>query len=191
LSLNSSFFYLDIIDEKLCPRRVFSKTLPFRPSVCRFDEDFLDDLEGWTNFYDPVRIILSFNDPEDALIKEPRKVLIENGQVACFYKPCHSSVQAIRELKSYKAITAAGPYDGQSNLCRVHGVVMDEQDFILGILLSYIDCAGCPLSARVHPEDPDDPPTSVRRKWMQQLDTTLSRLHSAGIVWGMSKRRIF
>ena len=177
-------FYLEIINEELYPRRIFSKTPPFHPSFCRFDEGFLDDLEQWTTFYDPCGIILSFKNLEDALFKQPRKVLIENGQVECFYKPCHSSVQTIRELRSYKAIAAAGLYDGQFNLCRMHGVVMDEHDFILGMLLSFVDCADCPLSARVHPEDPDDPPPSVRRKWMRQLDITLSRLHDAGIVWG-------
>ncbi len=177
-------FHLDIINEKLCPRRIFSKKPPFHPSFCRFGDDFLDDLEEWTHFYDPVGIILNFRNPEDALFKEPRKVLVDDGQVECFYKPCHSSAQTIRELKSYKAIAAAGLYDGQFNLCRVHGVVMDELDFVLGILLSYVDCADCPLSARVHPEEPDDPPISFRRKWMRQLDSTLSRLHKADIVWG-------
>ncbi|KAJ2976253.1 hypothetical protein NQ176_g5060 [Zarea fungicola] len=177
-------FNLEIINEKLCPRQIFSKTPPFRPSFCRFEEDFLDDLEGWTAFYDPVGIMLSFQNPEDALFKEPRKVLIEDGKVECFYKPCHSTVQAVRELKSYKAIAAAGLYDDQLNLCRVHGVVMDDHDFILGILLSYIDCADRPLSMRVIPEDPNDPPMSLRQTWMQQLDSTLSSLHEAGIVWG-------
>ncbi|KAK2616716.1 hypothetical protein QQS21_000328 [Conoideocrella luteorostrata] len=161
-------FDLDIIDEKLCPRRIFSKEPPFQ----------------WTHFYDPAGVILSFRDPEDALFKQPRKVLIDDGQVECFYKPCHSSTQATRELKSCKAIAAAGLYDGQLNRCRIHGVVMDEDDFILGILLSYVDCADCPLSARVHPKEPDDPPMSVRRNWSRQLDMTLSSLQEAGIVWG-------
>ncbi|KAK8140592.1 hypothetical protein G3M48_003483, partial [Beauveria asiatica] len=83
-------FDLDIIDEKLCPRRIFKKQPPFRPSFCRFDESFLDDLEEWTYFYDPASIILSFQDPQDALFKQPRKVLIDDGQVECFFKPCHS-----------------------------------------------------------------------------------------------------
>ncbi|ATY66940.1 kinase-like domain [Cordyceps militaris] len=151
-------FDLEIINEKPCPRRILSQTPPFRPSFCLFDEPFLDELEEWTHFYDPARIMLSFTDLEDALFKQPRKVLIDDGQVECFFKPCHSSTQATRELKSYKAITAAGLYDGQLNLCRMHGVVMDDHDFILGILLTYVDGANCPLSARVDPEDPDDPP---------------------------------
>ncbi|OAQ99332.1 hypothetical protein LLEC1_06900 [Akanthomyces lecanii] len=179
-------FELDIQNEMLCPRRIFSKSPPYRPSFCLFDDEFLDDLEEWTHLYDPAGIILSFKDPEDALFKEPRRVVIDGGQAECFYKPCHSTTEAIRELKSYKAIAAAGLCD-DVDLCRVHGVVMDDQDFILGILLTYVDCADCPLSARVLPQDPDDPPPEVRTKWIQQLDTTLSSLHKAGIVWGDAK----
>ncbi|KAJ3484327.1 hypothetical protein NLG97_g7083 [Lecanicillium saksenae] len=159
-------FNLEIIDEKLIPRRIFPREPPFRPSFCFFDDSFLDDLETWTRVYDPAGIILSFEAPEDALFKEPRKVLIDNGQVI------------------YKAIGAAGLYDSQLNLCRVHGVVMDDCDFILGILLSHIDCADRPLSTRVLPDDPNDPPSDVRGRWMQQLDASLSALHKAGIVWG-------
>lgn len=184
LFAESFVLHLDIIDEELLARRVLTGKAPFRPSFCRFDESFLDELEEWTHFYDPAGIILSFKDPKDALFQEPGKVLIDNEQTECFYKPCHSRIEAVRELKTYKAIAAAGLYGGQLNLCRVHGVVMDECDFILGILLSYVDCADRPLSARVSPEDADDPPTRVRRKWVGQLDVTLSSLHKAGIVWG-------
>lgn len=177
-------FELDMLDEKLCPRRIVCETPPFRPSFCSFDDKFLDELEEWTHFYDPANIILSFKSPEDALFKQPRKVLIDDGQVECFYKPCDSKSQAIRELKTYRAIEGAGLYNRQLNICRIHGIVMDDHDFILGLLLSYVDCAGCLLSTKVIPEDVDDPPMSVRRKWMQQLDTTLSGLHEAGIIWG-------
>ena len=44
-----SIFDLDIIDEKLLPRRIFSDKPPCRPSFRRFDEPFLDDLEEWTH----------------------------------------------------------------------------------------------------------------------------------------------
>lgn len=176
-------FDLDIVDEKLCPRRILRERSPCRPSFVRFDDDFLDDLEEWTTFYDPVGITLSFKNPEDALFKQPKKVLIKKGKIECFFKPCNSGVQAIRELKTYKKIVAAG-LDCQLNLCHLHGVVMDEYDFILGLLLTYIDCAELPLSMRVHPDEPDDPPPAIRQRWMEQLDTTLGRLHEAGIVWG-------
>lgn len=71
-------FHLEAIDEKPRPRLIPTKQSPFRPSFTRFDGDFLDELETWTKFFDPSLIILSPENPEDALFKEPRKVLIRN-----------------------------------------------------------------------------------------------------------------
>lgn len=176
-------FQLDIIDEKLCPRRVETETSPSRPSFVRFDDDFCDDLETWTAFYDPAGIILSSKDPKDALFKPPDKVLIDNCQTECFFKPCTSGVQIKQELKTYKLIHAAG-LDSQLNLCHLHGVVMDEYDFILGLLLTYIDNRGCPLSTKIAPGYPDDPPLEVRQQWMDQIEAAVSGLHNAGINWG-------
>lgn len=176
-------FTLDIVEEKLCPRRVIAERSPYRPSFVRFDDDFLDDLETWTAFYDPAGITLSFENPEDALFKPPKKVLIDNGQTECFFKPCTSSSQIIQELKSYKMILAAG-LDSQLNLCHLYGVVMDESDFIIGLLLTYIDNGDCPLSTRIHPDEPDDPPSTIREQWMNQISAALTVLHTAGVVWG-------
>lgn len=176
-------FELDIIDEKLCPRRVAVEDSPVRPSFIHFDDEFLDDLETWTAFYDPAGIILSFKDPIDALFKPPNKVLIDNCQTECFFKSCTSGVQIKQELKTYKMIHAAG-LDSQLNLCHLYGVVMDEYDFILGLLLTYIDNRGCPLSTKIAPGAPDDPPATLREKWMDQIDAAVSGLHKAGIVWG-------
>ncbi|KAI1018545.1 hypothetical protein LB503_005606 [Fusarium chuoi] len=176
-------FDLDIIDEKLCPRRIAVKDSPSRPSFIRFDDDFPDDLETWTAFYDPVGIILSFKDPKDALFKPPSKVLIDNCQTECFFKPSTSGVQIKQELKTYKLVHAAG-LDSQLNLCHLYGVVMDEYDYILGLLLTYIDNRGCPLSTKIAPGYPGNPPVSLREKWMRQIDAAVSGLHKAGIVWG-------
>lgn len=181
------FFVFDLhfINEQPTPHRIFRKTPPCRPSFVRFDDALLDELEEWTMFYDPANITSSFKKPDDALFKFPRKVVLKNGD-KWFFKPCHSSVQLIRELKIYKAIEAAGLVD-KLNLCRLYGIIMDECDFILGILLSYIDCADRPLSARVHPDTPNDPPLATRRRWMEQLESTLGELHDRGIVWGDAK----
>lgn len=184
-SLFPDFFVLHfyVVDEQFSPRRIVTDKRSLYPSFIRFDDGFLDELEQWTVLYDPAGIVLSFENPEDALFKPPRKVLIKNETITCFYKPCHSAVQAIRELKAYRAIADAGLHRGL-NIGRVHGVVMDDQDFITGILLSHIDCGDVPLSCRVIPDDAHDSPPDVRRVWMQQLDTALAALHQAGIVWG-------
>lgn len=65
--------------------------------------------------YDPAGIILSFKNHEDALFKPLNKVLIDNRQTECFFKPCNSSVQVKQELKAYKMILAARL--GLSELC--------------------------------------------------------------------------
>ncbi|KAI7762127.1 hypothetical protein LZL87_004434 [Fusarium oxysporum] len=160
-------FELDIIDEKLCPRRVVAETSPVRPSfvssfVCFFD-DFLDDLETWAAFYDPAGIVRSFQDPEDALFKPPSKVLIDHCETECFFKPCNSGVQTKRELETYKMIHATG-LDSRLNLCHLYGIVMDEYDFILRVLLTHIHNRGCPLSTKIAPEEPGDPPPEVRQR---------------------------
>lgn len=155
--------------------RVPAKQSPHRPSFVRFDDDFLDDLEIWTAFYGPAGITSSFKDPEDALFKPPNKVLINNRQTECFLKPCNSSVQITQELKAYRMIHAAD-LDSQLHLFHLYGVVVDESDFILGWLLTYIDNGDYPLSTRIDPV--------IREQWAGQLDTALAGLQKAGIVWG-------
>lgn len=175
-------FILHIIDEKLQPRHVPTERSPHWPSFVRFDDDFLDDLETWAAFYDPAGITTCHKNPEDALFKPPKKVLIDKGQTACFFKRCHGSVQVTQELKTYKKIHAAG-LDSQVNLCHVYNIVMDDNDFILGILLTHIDC-GRPLSTIVHPEEPNDPPPALRERRMAQIEAALSALHANDMVWG-------
>jgi hypothetical protein len=45
---------------------------------------------------------LSFDNPEDALFKQPRRVLIDDGKTTCFYKKCYSPKQTATELETYK-----------------------------------------------------------------------------------------
>ncbi|RYO99864.1 hypothetical protein DL764_006686 [Monosporascus ibericus] len=58
------------------------------------------------------------------------------------------------ELHAYKEIAAAG-LDPRLHICRLHGVVSDDNRFAMGILLTYIGHGGRPLS----------------------------ELHKAGVVW--------
>lgn len=148
-------FILDIIDEKL------SSHWP----LCNvFDDDFLDDLESWPGFYDPAGIIISHKNPEDTF-EPPKKVLTDKGQTACFFKRCRGSVPMARELKTYKKIHAAG-LDSQVNLCHMHGILMDENNSILGLLLTHID-GGRRLSNIVIPEEPNDPPRAIGERWRE------------------------
>lgn len=173
-------FALDVVEEKLQPRRIEIERSPYVPPSVWLDDEFLDDLEKWTALYDPARIVLSFENPEDALFKHPGKVLIDDGQTACFFKPCYSTVQTTNELQAYKKIVAAN-MDPQLYICRLYGVVMDDAGFVVGLLLTYIDHGSRTLSTTV---DPDHPPASTRQRWISQLDAALTELHKAGVVWG-------
>lgn len=174
-------FNLDAVDEKLVPRRVLPEKLPVY-SFGELEEAFLDSLPTWTTIYDHSDVILSFTKPEDALFKRPRKVFIKNGEVECYFKMWTESKRLIRELKCYQAIAAAGLDDSQSNICKLHGVVMDHRGHLMGILLSYIT-GNKQLADLVNPYV-RPPPRDVRQEWMRQLDSTLARLHEAGMVWG-------
>lgn len=183
--LYSAFFVfiLDRIDEKLQPRLVPTEESPYWSSFVRFDDDLLDDLETWTSLYDPANIVISHKAPKDALFKASKKVLIDNGQTLCFFKRCYGSIQVTQELTTYKKIHEA-VLDARLNVCRLYGIVMDDCDFILGLLFTHVDCGSRLLSARGHPEEPDDLTPAVRVRWMGQLETALSALHENSIVWG-------
>ncbi|KAB5583456.1 hypothetical protein GE09DRAFT_1078968 [Coniochaeta sp. 2T2.1] len=177
-------FALDVVDEELQPRRIESKESPYSPSHVWLNDKELDDLEKWTALCDPAGIILSFDNSEDALFKPPRKVLIDDGQTACFFKPCYSTVQTRNELDAYKKMASAN-LDPHSRVCRLFGVVMDDNGSVSGQLLTYIDHGGRrTLSSSV---GPDHPSASTRTKWMDQLEAALTELHKAGIVWGDAK----
>lgn len=89
LSPDFFLFHFGVIDEKPCPRRIRTEQSPFKLSFTRFDDDFLDELETWTTFVNPAEIILSPGIPEDAPFREPRKVLIRDDTIECFFKPVY------------------------------------------------------------------------------------------------------
>lgn len=90
--------------------------------------------------YDPTVIIISHKAPKDALFKAAKKVLIDMGQTVCFFKRCYGSAQITQELKTYRRTHDAG-LGSRVNVCRLYGIVMDDCDFILGLLLTYVDCS--------------------------------------------------
>jgi hypothetical protein len=174
------FFVFDLyfIKERPQPRQVLMNKPPYVVSNVWLDEEFLDDVETWSALYDPANIILSFDDARDALFKPPQKVLVDSGQTACFFKRCHSPAQTKAELQTYKKIAATN-LDARLCVCRLHGVVLDDDGFIAGLLLIYID--GRPLSTLV---DPQHPSASTRRRWFSQISVTLAELHKIGVTWG-------
>lgn len=146
-------------------------------------EDFLDDIRRWSRLYNPSEVVLSFDRPKDALFCSARKVLVDNGQTACFFKQSYHPLIVLRELRAYKKLSATN-LDPEVRINRLHGVVWDDQrGYISGLLMLYIDnCGPCreTIFGRLH----DDPPAHVRERWAVQIDTAVAEIHGAGIVWG-------
>jgi len=73
--------------------------------------------------------------------------------------------------------------DPDLRICRLCGVVKDDENQLIGLLLTYIDCDFLTLACAVEP----DTPASTKQKWVNQVTGILSQLHKAGIVWDDSK----
>ena len=65
----------------------------------------------------------------------------------------------------------------------VYGIVKDDGDRLVGLLLTYIDCDYVTLTCAVHA----DTPASLKQKWVNQVTDTLAQLHEAGMVRGDAK----
>ncbi|KAL1864294.1 hypothetical protein VTK73DRAFT_5968 [Phialemonium thermophilum] len=176
------FFVFDLcaVDEQLQPHRIETDFSPYFPPRVWLDDDYLDEVEKWTTFYDPADVVLRFGNPEDALFKPPRKVLVNDGKTACFFKPCYSTVQTKNELEAYRKI-ASSKLDPQLRICRLFGLVTDDNGAVLGLLLTYIDHNGGSLASSV---DPHYPSPSTKKGWVDELEAAVAELHRAGIVWG-------
>lgn len=145
----------------------------------------LDDYDIGTAFpsFNPFQIQICLDDPEDAFFESPSQVLLEDGKTHCYFKPLEAGEKwsAIRELESYKRIAPLQLGGGKAQVARLHGVVQDHKTGrYLGLLLSWIDCQNTTLEWALDPETP----TSLRRKWADQLAASLDYLHQAGVIWG-------
>lgn len=175
---------LEAVNNNLMPRRVDTQHLGhIRPGVW-LDNEFLSDLREWSTSFDPSRVMIYSEQPEDALYKAPEKVHVNGSQTAYFFKAFEPGaiIQAKAELRAYKMISKAdlGP---DVHICRLCGIVQDENGFLMGMLLTYIDHRHRTLQTAVAP----DTPLSLKQKWASQITTSLNALHEAGIVWGDAK----
>ncbi|KAG9230415.1 kinase subdomain-containing protein [Amylocarpus encephaloides] len=110
---------------------------------------------------------------------------IRNGKgVKCFFKPYSNGDTnvATREVASYRKITGSN-LASDVRICRLSGVVKDEWDRLMGLLLTYIDCDHVTLAYAPGEETPD----SLKQKWVNQIKEARAQLHDAGLVWGDAK----
>jgi serine/threonine protein kinase len=89
---------------------------------------------------------------------------------------------AKRELSNYEKIDDSG-LDEELRISRLHGLVRDETGQVFGLLLTYIDCRALNLACALK----SNVPLSLRRQWAAQVESTVERLHAAGIIWGDAK----
>ncbi|KAF2806151.1 uncharacterized protein BDZ99DRAFT_394534, partial [Mytilinidion resinicola] len=165
-------------------RRVDTQTSGYMPPGVRLDAESLRDLATWAVPFHPSEILLSSKKPEDALVKRPEKVLVNNRQTAYFFKPFPPGAltDARTELESYKRIAKA-ELRPNTRICRLHGVVQNEEGLPMGLLLTYISHERKTLELAVRP----DTSLSMRQHWADQVTETLADLHRAGLVWGDAK----
>jgi hypothetical protein len=134
--------------------------------------------------YRPDEIFVPICDNSSALPTQPGKVSIR-GEQLCFFKQVLAGdiASTIREFSAYANIQSAG-FGPEVLTSRLYGVVEDEETSrVIGLLLSYIDCQSQTLyCARRHLRYP-----SLRKKWLDQIVSTLRHLHAHQITWGDGK----
>jgi hypothetical protein len=59
---------VDAIDDKLHPRRCETQDHGWGNGVVRVDKNFLEDVEQWTQLYDPSDVEICYDRPQDVLI---------------------------------------------------------------------------------------------------------------------------
>lgn len=72
-------------------------------------DKYRDSIQAWTPSFHPSNINLSFENPEDALVKIPKKVLVEGRKTTYFFKAFFPGAPRIAqtELETYKKIAEA------------------------------------------------------------------------------------
>ncbi|KAI2613570.1 uncharacterized protein GGS25DRAFT_467739 [Hypoxylon fragiforme] len=146
----------------------------------KYDVRLPDELcEPWPRFH-PSEIKICANNLEAALSSVPKKVQLVNGSEVFFLKLIHYEYQD-REFRNYKMIADAG-LDREEDLRISHleGFVQDERGVLLGLLFPYINGRNMTLMSATEPYASPD----LRRRWADQVTSTVKRLHAAGAVWG-------
>ena len=175
------FYYsLRVVDGELTPVQSEGRGAGMVAPGLKLDDSVFSP--AWPSFL-PTEIEICITNPEDAIFASPNKVLI-NGKAICFFKlyqPGDTNM-ALRELENYKRITESN-LDPDVRICRLLSIIKDDENQLIGLLLTYIECDFLTLACAVEP----DTPASTKQKWVDQVTGTLTQLHKAGIVWGDAK----
>ncbi|KAH0430444.1 hypothetical protein CcaCcLH18_07824 [Colletotrichum camelliae] len=179
---------LDVTDEVSRPYLAESQAHGWSSPDTIVKDDFVRDLDQWTQSYHSSDIEIIYNHPKDVLIRPPTKVLVDVGkdcEATCFFKPFNFSLgkkHAFSELLTLKKIAMAQiPHAPEAWVCRLHGVVRDGNGLI-GMLFTWIDTMGVLSRARAENGSSD-----LRERWAAQISTSLKELHDKDIIWGDAK----
>ncbi|PYI08582.1 hypothetical protein BO78DRAFT_440508, partial [Aspergillus sclerotiicarbonarius CBS 121057] len=130
-----------------------------------------------------VKLLLQDETDRD-LPRRPKKVSVGSGAIR-FFKPTYCSEQADREILALIHIRSRGLSDVVRTPA-LHELVKGQGDHtsthISGILLEYIE-----HHSTLADIDMDATPWHIRKKWTEQLQSMMRRLHAAGIIWGDAK----
>ncbi|KAI0388222.1 hypothetical protein F5Y17DRAFT_262875 [Xylariaceae sp. FL0594] len=137
------------------------------------------------------------------LIVLKNKVLA--GDKEYFFKQWHGNQLPgsanLRELATYRRIAesiAAGQIRPDLRVCRLHGVVMDDDrdtwlvdeeggSRLVGILLTWVETERQPWLETLYQRANHELSPKTLSDWSDQLDALIAELRKAGIVWGDAK----
>ncbi|KAF5011807.1 hypothetical protein FDECE_2097 [Fusarium decemcellulare] len=177
-------FRLEAVDDELIPRHVNDEGYMMSPRAY-LHGDFLDELESWTEFFEPSAVRVAFTEPEDTLKEMPKRVLVtlKSGvETVCYFQ--YSGAEppggpTEKGLVAYKKIHDAGGLPNV-NVGRLLGVVhATDTHRTLGLLLEHIDRRELMCSALFK-----NVSLETRRKWATQVTDAVTALHRADAVWG-------
>ncbi|KAG5751835.1 hypothetical protein H9Q70_005525 [Fusarium xylarioides] len=176
------------LDDKLMPQELETKNHGWSSPIVRFNADFLEDLDTWTESYTPSQARICYAGPDDSLIKPPKctTVIGKDGEpITCFFKKFGLSFgqrHARKELLTLKQVIEAQiPPPPEAYICRLTGVVR-EGDGLLGMLFAWIPNKGVLSKTRAAAS-----PLELRKRWASQIQRSVDLLHQNGIVWGDAK----
>jgi hypothetical protein len=153
------------------------------PPGARKGRKFLDSLQTWAASFHPSDVVVSFEWPEDAIFERPRRVLINSGQTACFFKTFYPGVPGLAEaeLRAYRKITEAelGP---DVRILSPTRCCTNEEGFLMGMLLTFVDQQSTLLTA-VWPETP----ISLREQCRRLAGESLRISRSVGVKGMLSQ----
>lgn len=176
---------LSATDEELQACHLPAREHGWGSPLLMVSDDFLDDLDSWTRSFHIGEVGICYDQPQDVLIKPPRRVVVPDGNgghVECFFKRFALSFgpeHARTELRTLKRLTLAHiPPPPQAFICRLYGVVCDGNG-LAGMLFSWIENKGVLSKARA-----EQSAIELRRHWAAQIGGTVQMLHDRNIIWG-------